>query len=460
MAIAAGIVLVAAAAVWADEIELTNGRTYKGLLIKRDGAYVMFKAVIGSGTAEMMFPAASVKSVKVDGKMPQPEAAPDPAPRPEPTPPPAPGDPPETPVSEPPKPSTPEDPDGSAAGDPSPVRRTPAQVNALIAEAAKTPPEWWDSVELKYPPTLDLMGTNKAQGWAPDRNLGAYFFSTISPNPGRWRQGIKVFDLCVTTRQKNRATLPEAMAQLARGYMRFEKDWPRAAYWYGRMLAMDPQGRSSIYQATQLAECYWELGSKQMAADLLRKYQLHRFGTGDVIRLWGKMGETKQALDMAEWMAGRGGGSVGYLAAGDVARRAGRLPEARAYFQKAEAAGNALPDNRKPRKFIHAAEEAVAALKAFESTDVSRIPDGAYRGACDSGYRGPVEVEVVMKGGRIDSARVVTHREDMPFTSITDVPASLVARQGLAGVDTVTSATVSSEAILSAAVKALAGARN
>jgi len=438
----------------ADEIELNNGKTYKGVVLNRDSRYVMFKAVIGSGTAEMMFPVGTIKSVKVDGKMPQPEPAAAPVPRslPERG---------RTPAANPQGvlgSAGPGAGDTPSTADPSSRPRSAAQVNALIAQAGKTPPDWWDSVKLKYPPTLDLKGTSRAQGWAPQRNLGAYFFSTISPNPGKWRQGIKVFDLCVKTRVKNPATLPEAMAQLARGYMRFEKDWARAAYWYGKMLAMDPRGRSSIYQATQLAECYWELGSKQMAADVLKKYQLHRFGNSEVIRLWGKMGETKRAIDLAAWMAKRGAGTAGYSAAGSVARRAGKLSEAQGFYRKAVDAGNALPANRRPRKYIHSAEVAANALTTFQGLSLSRLPDGTYKGSCDSGYRGPIEVEVVIKAGRIDSARVVRHKEDMAFTSITDVPASFVARQGLVGVDTVTSATISSEAILSAAVKALAGA--
>jgi len=65
----------------ADEIELNNGKTYKGVVLNRDSRYVMFKAVIGSGTAEMMFPVGTIKSVKVDGKMPQPEPAAAPVPR-------------------------------------------------------------------------------------------------------------------------------------------------------------------------------------------------------------------------------------------------------------------------------------------------------------------------------------------------------------------------------------------
>jgi hypothetical protein len=65
-----------------------------------------------------------------------------------------------------------------------PVTRTLAQVEALIAEAGRTPPAWWDSVQLNYPPTLDL-SWRKTQGWDNQRNVGQYIWDIVDPNPGR-----------------------------------------------------------------------------------------------------------------------------------------------------------------------------------------------------------------------------------------------------------------------------------
>ena len=39
---------------------------------------------------------------------------------------------------------------------------TRADVATLIENQGKTPPDWWDSVQLNYPPTLDLNWPMKA----------------------------------------------------------------------------------------------------------------------------------------------------------------------------------------------------------------------------------------------------------------------------------------------------------
>ncbi len=448
MCAAVGAALLSATCL-ADEIELTNGRKYQGLLIEREGGFVTFKAVVGSGTIEMMFPQRMVRSLKVDGKMPTPAPSPEPAT-------------PREPEVDPTRPVTVEPKPPVVRPTPTPVgtgRLSSSQINARIIEAGKTPPDWWDSVGLNYPSTLDLTGMNKAEGWAPQRNIGAFWYTVLNPNPGKWRGGIKVFDHCVKARKGNRRTLPAAQSLLARSYMRFEKDWARAAFWYRRMLARNPMGRQSAYLASSLAECYWWMGSKSMASGQLKKYQMHRFGSPAVVRLWGQMGESRYALTVARWLERRGGAGVpGYLAAGSAIRGAGKLPQARKYFQKAVDVGKAITGKGRPLKYIRTAEAAVEAVTLFEKIDLATVPDGTHTGRCDAGYRGPIEVEVAVKGGRIESARVSMHTEDMPFTSIKDTPASIVANQGLAGVDTITGATITCEAIINAAVMALAGA--
>jgi uncharacterized protein with FMN-binding domain len=69
-------------------------------------------------------------------------------------------------------------------------------------------------------------------------------------------------------------------------------------------------------------------------------------------------------------------------------------------------------------------------------------------------------VELVVAGGRIDSVKVAKHKDDIFFTSLTDVPKAIVDRQGLGGIDAVSGATVTSMAIVNAAAKALASGMN
>ena len=117
----------------------------------------------------------------------------------------------------------------------------------------------------------------------------------------------------------------------------------------------------------------------------------------------------------------------------------------------------ALDDARRFARCKEAARSAMEAVKVQQALLRGRLADGSYTGRA-TGYRGPVQVRVVVRGGRIASVDVVSHREDMPFTSITDVPRSIVARGGFDGVDTVTGATVTAEAIIGAAARAVAKA--
>ena len=80
-------------------------------------------------------------------------------------------------------------------------------------------------------------------------------------------------------------------------------------------------------------------------------------------------------------------------------------------------------------------------MTVAQKLDLSKMRSGTYTGAAE-GFRGRVAVSVVIKDGKIESARVTETREDMPFTSLTDVPKQIVAKQSILGVDTVTNATM------------------
>ncbi len=424
--------LAALPAARADELELTSGRKYQGKLVQEDDNYVVFEAILGGRSAKLTFPRSLVRKV-----------TPGPVPTPAKPPASAPADPP--PASRPAKPP----PDA-----PDPGRRPPSvgEVEALIARAGKTTPEWWDSVPLQVPQTLDLAGTKKVQGWQPQVKLGAHWYSVINPNPSRWKPGVKLLDHVVSYRsQSSRTQLPEALSLLARSYVRLMKDWARGAYWYRQFLTSGARVHPSA--VSDLAECYWRLGSPSMATVVLRRYGLDRVGCPGAIRIWAEMGHLNQALAAAEGLARGGQMPAAYLAAGNACRQAGKLKQALTYYDKVAA----LPAGGQHRRYRELAAAAAEAIRLYESLDLSRIPDNDYTGE-SVGFRGPVRVKITIKGGRIESVEVARHREDMPFTSITDVPGSIVAKQGLRGVDTITGATVTSEAIISAAAKALGSA--
>jgi hypothetical protein len=83
-----------------------------------------------------------------------------------------------------------------------PTKRTRAEVEALIQQAGKTPPPWWDSVPLNIPPGLELTWTQSNQ-WNPRRDLAAYLWDVIHPNPGRWREGLKLVHQSLVANKDN-----------------------------------------------------------------------------------------------------------------------------------------------------------------------------------------------------------------------------------------------------------------
>jgi uncharacterized protein with FMN-binding domain len=428
-------VLIVAAGVCADEIQLLGGKRYQGRLIRKTPQSVTFKIVFPSGgNLVTEFAASAVKSLKIDGKEPTFQKPPASLPKP-----PAVAGPRAEPTTKP----------RTSPGTAGQGGRTEAEVERQILEAGRTPPEWWEAVELDYPPTLDLAGTKPVKGWAPDRNLGAYMWSVITPNPGRWKEGVRLLHHVLTVRKDDPQRLAEGVRQLAGAYQRLLRDWPRAAFWWQKALAGN--AKPNITHVLALAECYWMLGSKSMAMKLLAKYRVDRVAYSGTVKLLAEMGEFRRAVGMAQVVARRWP-DEGHLAAGNACRLVGRYKEALAHYGQVLSAsqGSGRINRNKQR-----ARESIAAIKLYESLDLSGIRDGTYSGQ-SAGYRGMVEVEASVQGGRIRSVRVTRHKEDMTYTALTDLPSQIVKKQGVGHVDAVTGATITSEAIINAAAKALA----
>ncbi|HOI54223.1 MAG TPA: FMN-binding protein [Phycisphaerae bacterium] len=323
--------------------------------------------------------------------------------------------------------------------------RTKAQADALIDATGRSSPEWWDSVELKYPDTLDLSWPDGKPGdsWQPQRQIGAYLVSVISPNPGRWREGIKLLHHVLAINKDNPVAQRKAIQSLGNAYYDYEGDYARAAFWLSR---------GNDFGRVKLASCYWKLGARSAAEAILRKIGADTTRDSSVIRLWSEMGDLKTALSLAEKKAQSHWADAAYLAAGDVCRRHGKYDEAMTYYQKAVAVKQGGRDIKRNQERAQAAVESV---QVFRRLDLSKVADGTYSGSAQ-GYRGPVEVQVVVKAGRIESCTVTRHKEDMCFVAPTAVPEQIVARQGVKDVDAVTSATITSTAIINATAKALA----
>ena len=332
------------------------------------------------------------------------------------------------------------------------VVRTREEVEALIKKASTDAPDWWDSAELNYPQTLDLNWPMKPGGkWDNQKNAGQYIWDVINPNPHRWKEGIKLVHHLMVKHKNDRAKLARSMQSLGSMFYNFLRDWPRAVFWW-RMSAK----YSGMIDPIRLANCYWQMGCEEMVREILLRIPTDYTRNGEVIKLWADMGQLDRALKLAEQKARSGMPHIAYLAAGNACRQAGRYTEALAYYRKTIAARLPAKKNNDFSRAVEQARENIEAIKLFEMLDVSKIPGGVYRGG-STAFNGPMQVEVKVTGGRIESVRVINHREKQFYTALTDTPQQIVDKQRLKGIDAVTGATITSEAIITAAARALAG---
>jgi uncharacterized protein with FMN-binding domain len=320
--------------------------------------------------------------------------------------------------------------------------RNKSEVDALIDEAGKKKPDWWDSTPLNYPPKLDL--TWKTKGGAPN-DIGAYIWNVVNPNPGKWKEGIKLLQQSIGMCKGDAAAQDKASGSLAAIYTEMLGDYARGAFW----------AKKCAQRELTLAECYMKLGCPSAATEILRSLGSDQTRHGQAIKLWAELGDLKTALEWAEQMA-PGDPTVANLAAGDACRRAGKIPEALAYYEKVLAVTQQVQRDDPVNKKRAAAS--IEAIKLFDSLDLTKIADGTYK-ADSIGYVGPVEVSVTVKGHKIEAVNVTGHHEKQFYSSLVDVPPQIVAKQSVKGIDTTTGATVTSEAIINASAKALAGAQ-
>ena len=421
-----GVCLTAAEA---DELVLFNGRRYKGRLIERTPTAVTFEALVGSSTMTLTLATNKVDQVIVDGKVPLPAPKPQPRPRPKPQPVPQ-------PKPEPAEPSA----------RPSPRVTSPTRIEELIQQAGRTPPDWWDSVALKHPPELDMTWKKPNGPWNPNKWIGQYFWSVINPNPGRWKEGVRLLHHVLTVNKDNPTGLRTAMMELGRTYSRYLGDWPRAAFWYRK--AGDA---TDSRVAAGLAECYWRMGSKSMAAAALSR---SRAISIEIVRVWSEMGEYTKALNLADAVTRRYPYD-GNILAGDIYRVTGRYPQALACYRKILD----MPFDKRMERYRARAQANTEGIRLFEALDLKQAADGTYS-AASIGFRGDVTVAVTVADGKIAAVKITSHKEDGYFYHQCDpvVLDKIVAKQGFKGIDAVTGATVTSEAILNAAAKALSKA--
>ena len=321
-----------------------------------------------------------------------------------------------------------------------PVRRTRAEVERLIAEAGKTVPDWWDSVQLKVPPGLDLTFT-PGKPWNANKFIGQYVWDIIDPNPGRWREGVKLVHHALVVNKGDAQAIQRSIDALSRMYAHLLEDWPRAAFW----------ARKGRNDPIILANCYWKMGCREMVVELIGRISRDPTGTAVLVQIWSDMGDLDRALRLADGIVRDGRPDVGFLAAGDACRFAGKYQQAITFYERA---AGTTQGSKGLKQNVERAQASLEAVRLFELLDLSKIPDGTYTGSSIA-YVAPLEVAVTVKGGRIESVKVTRHKEKQFYSSITDTTGQIIAKQGVKGIDATSGATITSEAIINATAKAL-----
>jgi len=321
--------------------------------------------------------------------------------------------------------------------------KTKAEVLAMIKKIGATPPDWFAATPLNFPPTLDLSWSPPPKGapWDPSKNVGQFIWTSINENEARWKEGIKFLHHMLTVNKDKPAIVKQVMGSLGNMYHDLHQDWARAAFW--KQMAGETD-------TLELAHCYFKLGSKDMAVDILTKYGQDNTRHAQVCRLWAEIGDPAKGLKLAEQMAA-GTPDAGNLAAGDISKAMGKYPEALVYYQKvldAKGGSRDLAQNQKR------AQGSLDAIKVADGIDLKKVPDGKYT-ANSIGYTGPVDVEVTVAAGKITDVKVTQHHEKQYYSSINETCAAIIQKQGAKGVDATSGATITSEAIINAIVKAL-----
>ena len=316
-----------------------------------------------------------------------------------------------------------------------------AEIEAQIAKAGKTPPEWWDSVKLTVPTNLDLTGTSAAARANPTRELARFFHFNYDQNPYRYQEGCKLVHHILSLAKDNKEIKLWALQKLGQYYGQLLQDYPRGVFWYRKAAEV---GGLRTLDVSILASCYGKLGCKEMAlAELEKAEELNSQG----IRVLAELGEVDKALGLAVQLAAVSP-DEGNLLAGDLCRFTGKYDEAIKYYQQAVAGTG------KAYRYRNRAATSIEAIRAMQNIDLAKTPDGVYRGT-GNGYRGPITVETTVKAGRIEKIEVVSNRDDWPLNIEIAVPAQIIEKQSVKGIDNVSAATFTTEAVLNAAGKAL-----
>jgi len=332
------------------------------------------------------------------------------------------------------------------------LQRTEEAIRELIRESGAAMPDWFESTPLDYPDTLDLTWPDTDTPiWNYQRHIDHYLWDIIDTNASRYRQGVKLMAYLL-----ERSDLPEiahdkAREELGRMFFEFFQDYARAAFWWeSAKVATNKRFRGTDSPA-RLAECYAQLGNRDMAMVLLNDIPL----TPAVIKAWGGLRETDRALSLAKEAMNQGfEASEIHLLSGDACRNVGRYEEATRFYQLALEVEIKSPHKTGIERNHRRAKDTMEVIRLFDRLDLAKVKEGVYRDR-SYGYSGFVNVEAQAKAGSIESVKVTSMSDRQYYHAVEETLQRIMSRQSVKGVDAVSGATVTSEAVIRATARAL-----
>jgi uncharacterized protein with FMN-binding domain len=409
-----------------DTLELKSGARIQGRITERSDAGVTIQTTVGTRELIRKFPLDSIKTLTIDGK--RVELGTDPS---------------STAINQSSAPPTTSE----------IIHRSPAEILELIDRLGRTPPDWFESTELRYPDTLDLTWPELPNPvWNYTRNVDHYLWDIINTNPNRYRSGVRLMHHLLVVNQNDPDTRHRAMNELGRMYFEFFKDYARAAFWW-REAGVDHDPKfSKTANAAHLAECYWRLGNREMAVTALEKTPL----TYATIKLWSDLKETEKSLHLNREAMAQGLEPTELLIlAGDACRTAERYDEAVTYYERvaqipAEGAEKDTVTRNQDR-----ARATIEMIRLFDRLDIAKLKSGVYEDR-SYGYAGNVYVEAGLADHRIQTLTITSLSDKQYFHAVDQTVQRILKQQSVKGIDAVSGATITSEAVIRASARALA----
>ncbi len=284
----------------------------------------------------------------------------------------------------------------------------------------------------------------------------------IYPNISQHKQGIKLVSHLMTLHKDSTEKFNRDMDTLGYLYYDLVMDYARAAYWWQKY---SEAGGSA--DTLKIARCYYELGSKEAASEILSKADNNN---RDTIKLWATIGEIDKAIELVKSYTpetrGRGfqGGENNPqierdMLAAEIYRQAGKYDAALEYYKKV-AATQSSNQNRggrggDGRSLPNRANANIEAIELIKVLDLNKVPDGSYTGT-GTGHEGNLTVKVTISSAKIQSVEV-TQQNETPNRYVLAEPLTrkITAKQGFQEVDAITGATETSDAIINAVAKAI-----